>query len=273
MAVNMPAVALEDAGCMAEVRAQVESGRLPPAMLQLEVLGAPAGSMPFNATAHAAAEVLAALGVRLVEGELAGGYGSLARLHQWPFERVKISRSIIARAAIDPLGTLRFVRQLIRIGRDLGFEVVAEGLETPALIEATTLLGAHGGQGFAFARPLSAVALAGWLAERRAWAPAGTPRSSLGALAGELLWEEQFLALPADPAFWRAHAHDACEPGHYLAGDERHAGLLRAHHAMHVAAAAGPQDRHYRKARGAFLAGLVAAVLQDDDAAVPAVSA
>src|SRR3546814_1457066 len=92
-------------------------------------------------------QALKALGFRLVEDDLGAGYSSLIRLRQWPFDRVKIDQGIVRRVADDPLRSLQFIRQLIRLGHDLELEVVVEGLETPGLIEAALILGADFGQG------------------------------------------------------------------------------------------------------------------------------
>jgi hypothetical protein len=155
---------------------------------------------------------------------------------------------------------LRFIRQLIRIGHDLRLEVVVEGLESLDLIEAATILGADFGQGYALARPMPADALPAWLAWYRCGQDSAWPRTGLGALAGELRWEEQLIALPAEPAFWARHAQVSCGPGEYL-HDMDLAVLNASHEAMHRAALAGPSDPGYRHEREAFLALLVEHVL------------
>lgn len=265
MSVNVPAVALEDPR-YAEVTATViaDTG-CPPQALLLEILESPFGTEHVALLDESGMQSLRSLGVRLVEDDLGAGYSSLIRLRQWPFDRIKIDQAIVGQARQDPLGTLRFIRQLIRIGHDLRLEVVVEGLESPDLIEAAAILGADLGQGYALARPMPADVLVAWLENYRHAHDAASPKTSMGALAGELRWEEQFQALPPEPAFWERHALAACDPEEYLHGTERDASLHARHQAMHMAAVAGPMDPAYRLQREAFLSLLVEHVLADPE--------
>jgi diguanylate cyclase (GGDEF)-like protein len=261
ISVNAPAAALEDPRYAEVAAAVITSSGCAAQALLFEILESPIGTEHAAVPQGSGMQSLKALGVRLVEDDLGAGYSSLIRLRQWPFDRIKIDQAIVSQVRQDPLGTLRFIRQLIRIGRDLRLEVVVEGLESPDLIEAATILGADFGQGYALARPMPAAALPAWLARYRCGQGATWPRTGLGALAGELRWEEQFIALPAEPAFWARHAQVSCGPGEYLHNLELGAVLNASHEAMHRAALAGPFDPGYRREREAFLALLVEHVL------------
>ncbi|MDE2315392.1 MAG: diguanylate cyclase, partial [Xanthomonadaceae bacterium] len=131
----------------------------------------------------------------------------------------------------------------------------------PGLIEAALWLGADMGQGYALARPMPPGDLPGWLAGFRWEWDAARPATALGALASALLWEEQFLALPSGPAFWRHHAEGGCASGRYLdAALSGSPGLRLAHAAhamMHAAALSGPHDPLYREQRKRFLELLI----------------
>ncbi|HEX5307413.1 MAG TPA: EAL domain-containing protein [Dyella sp.] len=260
MSVNAPAAALQD-GRYAEAAAEVlAAGSCGAGSLLFEILESPLGTEHDAAEAMAGMRALKALGVRLVEDDLGAGYSSLIRLRQWPFDRVKIDQAIVMQAADDPLRTLRFIRQLIRLGHDLDLEVVVEGLETPGLIEAALLMGADMGQGYALARPMPGEAVAGWLGDfRHGWTHA-VPHTALGALAGALLWEEHLHALPHGSVFWQQHAESACTSGRYLdrlPSSPSPSALYEAHDAMHAAALAGPHDARYRACRDRFLGLLI----------------
>ncbi|GAA0888320.1 hypothetical protein GCM10009121_12010 [Rhodanobacter soli] len=261
ISVNAPAVALEDPRYAEVAAAVIASSGCAAQALLFEILESPIGTEHAAVPQGSGMQSLKALGVRLVEDDLGAGYSSLIRLRQWPFDRIKIDQAIVSQAWQDPLGTLRFIRQLIRIGHDLRLEVVVEGLESPDLIEAATILGADFGQGYALARPMPADALPAWLARYRGGQGSTWPRTGLGALAGELRWEEQFIALPAEPAFWARHTQVSCGPGEYLHTPGLDAALNASHQAMHRAALAGPSDLGYRREREAFLALLVEHVL------------
>jgi len=257
VSVNMPAAALEDPRYAEAAAAVLSEGRCPVDSLLLEILESPVGADHSAAPVMAGMRALKALGVRLVEDDLGAGYSSLIRLHQWPFDRVKIDQAIVMQVADDPLRTLRFIRQLVRLGHDLGLEVVVEGLETPGLIEAAMWLGADMGQGYALARPMPPEDLPRWLAGFRWEWNAARPITALGALASALLWEEQLLALPSAPEFWQHHAKSGCATGSYLdamlARDASLRPVHAEHIAMHAAAMAGPHDAQYRRRRQRFI--------------------
>lgn len=261
VSVNTPAAALEDPRYAEAAAASISEGRCPVESLLLEILESPMGTDHSAASGMAGMQALKALGVRLVEDDLGAGYSSLIRLRHWPFDRVKIDQAIVMQVADDPLRTLRFIRQLVRLGHDLGLDVVVEGLETPGLIEAALWLGADMGQGYALARPMPPGDLPRWLDGFRWKWNAARPVTALGALASALQWEEQLLALPAGPEFWRHHAERTCATGSYLDAALAVNANLReastAHVAMHAAAVAGPHDAQYRRQRNRFIQLLI----------------
>lgn len=266
MSVNVPAVALEDPRYAEAATAVIADSGCPAHALLLEVLESPIGTDHVALLEGPARHSLQALGLRLVEDDLGAGYSSLIRLRQWPFDRIKIDQAIVLQVREDPLGTLRFMRQLIRIGHELRMEVVVEGLESPGLIEAAMILGADFGQGYALARPMPLDAVPAWLAQHKYQGDRSAPRTALGALAGELRWEEQFVALPREPVFWARHTEASCAPGEYLHESGLDAMLEAAHQAMHAAALAGPSNPTYRRQREAFLALLARHVMGEEQA-------
>ena len=264
MSVNAPAAALADARYAAAAAAVIADSGCPAQALLLEILESPIGTEHAALLGDPGMQSLQALGVRLVEDDLGAGYSSLIRLRQWPFDRIKIDQAIVLQVRQDPLGTLRFIRQLVRIGHELRLEVVVEGLESAGLIEAAMILGADFGQGYALARPMPVDAVHAWLTQHEYHGDRSAPRTALGALAGELRWEEQFASLPAEAAFWARHAQERCAPGAYLHNAEHDAGLGVAHDAMHVAALEGPSAPAFHRQREAFLALLVERVLEEE---------
>ena len=254
VSINAPAAALFDARYAEATAAVLANSACPARALLFEILESPIGTDHSAPGGMGGMQALKALGVRLVEDDLGAGYSTLIRLRQWPFDRVKIDQAIVRQIGDDPLATLRFIRQLIRLGHDLGLEVVVEGLESTGSVEAALILGADLGQGYILARPMPGDALTGWLAGFTAKWDASRPLTAVGALAAALLWEEQFLALPAAPLLWQAHAAASCSAGGYLHLDgDTSATLRRSHDAMHTAAIGGPMDPAYRQAREIFL--------------------
>jgi EAL domain-containing protein (putative c-di-GMP-specific phosphodiesterase class I) len=86
------------------------------------------------------------------------GYSSLNNLHSFPFDVLKIDRSFVGRMT-DGDQPLQIVRTIIELARVLGMDVVAEGIETREQYRLLRQLGCRYGQGFLFARPMSAAAV------------------------------------------------------------------------------------------------------------------
>ena len=101
-----------------------------------------------------AIERLAALGARISVDDFGTGYFSLTQLRNLPVSEVKIDRSLLSDDVI--------VRSTIELGRNLGVDVVAEGVETAEAWQRLTSLGCTFAQGFHLCPPLPADELAAW---------------------------------------------------------------------------------------------------------------
>jgi diguanylate cyclase (GGDEF)-like protein len=132
--------------------ALAESG-LPPSALTLEVgermLVEDAGLLVDRLTA------LRDLGVKLAIDDFGTGYASLAHLRQLPADIIKIDPSFVSGLGTDPVLTL-LTRTIVQVGRDLGMQVVAEGIERPRQLTELREMGCDYGQGFLVARPMAA---------------------------------------------------------------------------------------------------------------------
>jgi EAL domain-containing protein (putative c-di-GMP-specific phosphodiesterase class I) len=110
---------------------------------------------------HTAMEVLGSLhklGISLHMDDFGTGYSSLNQLHSYPFDVIKIDRSFVRRMT-EGEQPLQIVRTIIELARVLGMDVVAEGIETRAQYCRLRKLGCRFGQGYFFARPMSAAAV------------------------------------------------------------------------------------------------------------------
>jgi predicted signal transduction protein with EAL and GGDEF domain len=94
-------------------------------------------------------------GVSLSADDFGTGYSSLSYLHQFPFERLKIDRSFIDKMEADSK-TEAIISSILVLGKNLGLEVVAEGIETQGQLDTISSLGCRFGQGFYFSRPVTA---------------------------------------------------------------------------------------------------------------------
>ena len=108
------------------------------------------------------------LGVRLGLDDFGTGYSSLSYLHRFPLDTLKIDRSFVARLLED--GENReIVRTIVTLGKNLGMDVVAEGVEEAQQLSDLRGLDCQHGQGYFFARPLPADEAIRVLREKPQW--------------------------------------------------------------------------------------------------------
>ncbi len=98
---------------------------------------------------------LRAMGVHLSIDDFGTGYSSLSALQQFPIGTLKIDQSFVRNAASDP-DDATIVRTIIEMGRSLGLQVLAEGIETEEQREFLLHSGCHYGQGRLFGEPMTA---------------------------------------------------------------------------------------------------------------------
>jgi len=108
-----------------------------------------------------ATEVLGSLrrlGVSLLMDDFGTGYSSLNHLHSFPFDVLKIDRSFVGRMT-EGEQPLQIVRTIIELARVMGMDVVAEGIETYEQYRQLREMRCRFGQGYLFARPMTAEAV------------------------------------------------------------------------------------------------------------------
>ncbi|WP_111768231.1 putative bifunctional diguanylate cyclase/phosphodiesterase [Nakamurella deserti] len=107
------------------------------------------------ATVTAVTRSLSALGLPLALDDFGKGYSSLVNLQHIPLRILKIDMAFVAEIDRDPRAE-RLIRALLRLGSDLGLDMVAEGVERPAQAAVLRELGCPFAQGNLFARPAPA---------------------------------------------------------------------------------------------------------------------
>jgi diguanylate cyclase (GGDEF)-like protein/PAS domain S-box-containing protein len=93
------------------------------------------------------------LGVHIILDDFGTGYSSLSYLQHLPIDILKIDRSFIAKLTRDDEQT-RIIETIILLGRNLGIDVVAEGIETDEQLERLKAIHCDRGQGFLFSKPI-----------------------------------------------------------------------------------------------------------------------
>lgn len=93
------------------------------------------------------------LGVRLSIDDFGTGYSSLSYLSRFPLDELKIDRSFVVGLG-ESEEQASLVSAIIAMGKSLGLELVAEGVETEDQYHFLTRNGAHVIQGFMFSKPI-----------------------------------------------------------------------------------------------------------------------
>jgi diguanylate cyclase (GGDEF)-like protein len=185
--VNVSARHLAEEGFSELVADALAESGLEPGRLELEITESTA-LFAAEATLHSVAVVTDA-GVTLALDDFGTGYSAITALHRLPIHTVKIDRSFVADVVTEP-ATAALVQGLLQLGRGMGLQVIAEGIED--LDQADWLL-RHGcamAQGYAFGRPAPLPSPAEVLIGEVTDAPAEET-------AGELLADE--LEIPVVP--------------------------------------------------------------------------
>jgi EAL domain-containing protein (putative c-di-GMP-specific phosphodiesterase class I) len=177
VSVNLSARELDEPGLVGSVREALEEAQLDPAHLVLEITESLL-LVDLPTTIGTLLE-LRALGVRLAVDDFGTGYSSLSYLENLPVDILKIDKSFVDRIAdlapgVDDGGAQRsvMVSAISQLGHALSLQMVAEGIEQPEQVSTLRGLDCQYGQGYYFARPLPAGALAELLhrqAEEPGW--------------------------------------------------------------------------------------------------------
>jgi len=163
VAVNLSARMLHEPHLAETVASLLREHDVPARRLKLEltesaIMVDPAGALVVLGELHQ-------MGVRLSIDDFGTGYSSLAYLKHLPVDEIKIDRSFVQDMALSGKD-LAIVRSTVELARNLGLQVVAEGIEDGETWERLVALGCDLAQGYHISRPLPADALEVWLAER-----------------------------------------------------------------------------------------------------------
>ncbi|MDT4992668.1 MAG: hypothetical protein QOH97_2560 [Actinoplanes sp.] len=106
------------------------------------------------------------LGVRAALDDFGAGQASLSHLRRLPVDMLKLDRALVNAPAEHTVGPA-VIEVVVSLGRRLGLEIVAKGLETEEQIDRALRAGCQYGQGFALARPAPAERMEAYLETHR----------------------------------------------------------------------------------------------------------
>jgi EAL domain-containing protein (putative c-di-GMP-specific phosphodiesterase class I) len=107
--------------------------------------------------AKATLKSLRNLGIRIALDDFGTGYSGLHHLRELSLDTLKIDRSFIMQM-LDKPEEAKIVKAILGLGRSLGLQTTAEGIETREVLDKLISLGCETGQGFLFGRPEPAAA-------------------------------------------------------------------------------------------------------------------
>jgi EAL domain-containing protein (putative c-di-GMP-specific phosphodiesterase class I)/GGDEF domain-containing protein len=152
VAVNISAINLKEKHFPSVVLAGLEKYNIPPALLSLEVTETAMMDDPTRALS--ALQELNGLGVRLSIDDFGTGYSSLSYIKQLPVQEIKIDRSFVMEMDSHD-NDIIIVKTTINMCHDLGYDVVAEGVETIQTCDRLSQMGCDYLQGYHLSRPLA----------------------------------------------------------------------------------------------------------------------
>jgi diguanylate cyclase (GGDEF)-like protein len=152
LSVNLSARQVAQPDLIERIRRVLSESGIDPHCLKLEITesvvmeNAEAATLMFKQ--------LRALGVQLSIDDFGTGYSSLSYLHRFPVNYLKIDKSFVGRMS-EANDNAEIVRTIVTLARNLGLEVIAEGVETDHQNAQLKSLGCDYGQGYLFSRPIA----------------------------------------------------------------------------------------------------------------------
>ncbi len=153
VSVNLSSRQLSVSTLVSDVMAVLEEFRLPPSRLKLEITES--GLMENTESAAQILRNFREAGILISIDDFGTGYSSLSYLVRFPIDTLKIDRSFVKAMSDGGNDNLELIRAIVTLARNLGMEVVAEGVETEDQRIRLEALGCPLAQGYFFARPLS----------------------------------------------------------------------------------------------------------------------
>lgn len=160
MSVNVSAVQIHQKNFLAVIKSVLNDFNVDPQYIELELTE--------SLLMHKIEDTLntlnqiKALGVSLAIDDFGTGFSSLSYLRRFPISRLKIDQSFVRDIESTPANE-SITRAIIAMAKSLSLEIIAEGIETINEKSALENMGCPEGQGYYFAKPLSAADFTHWM--------------------------------------------------------------------------------------------------------------
>jgi diguanylate cyclase (GGDEF)-like protein len=150
MSVNLSVRQFRSPTLLEDIRGVLERTGFPGRLLKLEITES--GVMEHGPRAKEIMAGLEDMGASLSIDDFGTGYSSLSYLPRFPFHSLKVDRSFVMR--MHEPDNLGIVQTIVALAHDMDKEVIAEGVETEAMLAVLREMGCEYAQGFLFAKPL-----------------------------------------------------------------------------------------------------------------------
>ena len=169
MSVNLSVKQFQQRNLVSDIRTLLEELNIPARTLQLELTESSVMTDPH--TAISMLEQIKAQGICLAIDDFGTGYSSLSYLHRFPLNTVKIDRSFTNAMGSGGDG-IQIVKTIMPLAGSLGFDVVAEGVETQEQVRLLRDMKCKYVQGYYFSKPLTAETAEEFLEAQTSLSPA-----------------------------------------------------------------------------------------------------
>ncbi len=159
LAINIPPSALTEATVPERLLEILSGSHLEPSRLVVEITET---SIPIGLALSLDIQTrLRMRGIRLSIDDFGTGHSSLERLHETPFDELKIDMMFVRGAEHNP--ALKMIAEsAVKLGHSLGMVVAAEGVENAEALDWLTRIGCDYAQGYHISRPVPLDALGQW---------------------------------------------------------------------------------------------------------------
>ncbi|MBD8665851.1 EAL domain-containing protein [Rhizobium sp. CFBP 8752] len=164
ISVNVSSANLEEEDFVERVIVALLRYGIHPSLLELEVTES--AVMKDAGAALQKLQALADAGITLSIDDFGTGYSSLSYLQRLPTTVVKIDQSFVRNLDVGERDE-SLVRSMIALSHDLGYRVVADGVETAQAADALTDMGCDEAQGYLYSKPLTARSFQHWFVQDR----------------------------------------------------------------------------------------------------------
>ncbi len=165
VAINLSHLQLKQPHILKTIQDAIIDFEVPPALLEIELTE----NIVFHTTGTSFGDLynLKSLGISLAMDDFGSGFSTLGYLAHIPFDRIKIDQRLVANVH-DPKDAA-VVSGVFDICRNLGLDVLAEGVETREQLEFCTSRGCGYFQGWYYSRPVEASAITDYLLHGYPW--------------------------------------------------------------------------------------------------------